>query len=360
MKGNLKTSIPLAAATVLGLVAAVVARRVVTTPTVVAAIGQPAHDLRDVVVAARDLDPGTLLTAGDLVVAKVESGVASERAFAAPDLVAGRVARLQILRGTTVAEPLLAPVGSAAGLSGIIRPGYRAVTVDINRTSGVGGFLQPGSRVDLVARLPAEKDQPAATRTILQNLEIIAVGAQLSAATSDAPVTPGAPPAPGTPESAPRPPAGSVMLFVTPDAVELLDLAVSLQSRFVLRGPTDGGVAEVRGVTVEELRRETRPQSAARRPADAGTEARLARFEQRLAEMQEKLGVRPAGSDPFAQPGDPAAPAAPRGRRMQVIRAGAATIVDVPERTAPVASRELPVPPGAMSGSGELLAPVDR
>ena len=74
----------------------------------------------------------------------------------------------------------LAAKGSGEGLTALIEPGMRAVSVQVNEISGVSGFIQPGTRVDvLFTRTFSNGD--AATTTILQNIKVVAYGRQLDA-----------------------------------------------------------------------------------------------------------------------------------------------------------------------------------
>jgi pilus assembly protein CpaB len=68
--------------------------------------------------------------------------------------------------------------GGGEGLTALIEPGTRAISVQVNEFSGVSGFIQPGTRVDvLFTRVFSNGD--AATTTILQNVKVIAYGKQL-------------------------------------------------------------------------------------------------------------------------------------------------------------------------------------
>jgi len=80
-------------------------------------------------------------------------------------------------------------------LSGRIKKGYRAITIPVNTASSVGHFVEPGSRVDILATFTVPVEPPAqpegkeeaialagraetkdVTRTIQQNVRVLAVG----------------------------------------------------------------------------------------------------------------------------------------------------------------------------------------
>ena len=59
-------------------------------------------------------------------------------------------------------EPVLAlkitGAGQRATLSALVKPGMKAVTIRVNDVEGVGGFVLPGDRVDVVLTRQPEKD----------------------------------------------------------------------------------------------------------------------------------------------------------------------------------------------------------
>jgi pilus assembly protein CpaB len=244
---NVKTLIPLIVAVVLGLVAAIVAQRVVV-PQQGQSAG-PQADLAEVLVAGRDIDPGTKLTAADFKIIKIEKAAVNIAAYGDSGMLAGRVNRIQLVQGQPVVERMLAPVGTAGGLQGVIPDGFRAMTIQIDEFTGVAGFVSPGARVDLLARVPELESQGSVARTIVQNLEILAVGSFLTMP-AEAPKDPAAPD-----QQQARPPARSVTLLVTPADAERIDLAASTgQARLVLRSATDTEVASLKGATLDDLR----------------------------------------------------------------------------------------------------------
>ncbi len=62
-------------------------------------------------------------------------------------------------------------------LSGLITKGMRAVTVRIESGATLGGLLRPGDRIDLLLR--AERDDGGVVMPLLQNVLVLAVGADM-------------------------------------------------------------------------------------------------------------------------------------------------------------------------------------
>jgi pilus assembly protein CpaB len=71
----------------------------------------------------------------------------------------------------------LAPIAAGAGLAAVIPPGMRAMSVAVNDVVGVAGFVTPGTMVDiLVTGATAAGQGGNITRTILENVRVLAAG----------------------------------------------------------------------------------------------------------------------------------------------------------------------------------------
>ncbi len=250
---NLKTVVPLGAAVVLGLVAAIVSRQLVAQGPAQTVDGVASNlQLTDIVVAARDIAPGSTLAAEDLAVARVETKNAPNNVASTPSALFHRVAKIQIPKGQIVNEMLLAEAGVSGGLPGVIKPGYRAMTIEVNEFTGVAGLLQPGNRIDVLARF-ADGDNGQTTRTVVQNVEIIAVGTELSNKAAVNTETSAL-----APDQAPqnKPFARAITVLVTPSEAERLDLASANQARLALRASMDTEKTAVAGATLASLKGE--------------------------------------------------------------------------------------------------------
>jgi pilus assembly protein CpaB len=78
-------------------------------------------------------------------------------------------------------EPVLAlkitGPGQRATLSALVGPGMKAVTIRVNDVEGVGGFVLPGDRVDVVLTRQVDKGE-ASTEVVLQNTRVLAIDQQ--------------------------------------------------------------------------------------------------------------------------------------------------------------------------------------
>ncbi len=86
--------------------------------------------------------------------------------------------RRVVLTAIEANEPVLAVkitgAGERATLSALVRKGMKAVTIRVNDVEGVGGFVLPGDRVDVVLTRQIDKGS-ATTEVVLQDARVLAV-----------------------------------------------------------------------------------------------------------------------------------------------------------------------------------------
>jgi pilus assembly protein CpaB len=136
-----------------------------------------------ILVAAKDLPVGTILdpTSLKFVVWPKESMQDSYYAQSAPDSDPSKLVGTVVRYPVTAGQPLTR--GSVVGpndrgfLAAALSPGMRAVTVPVNATSGLAGFVFPGDHVDIVLTesVSGSGDQPLkVSETILRNVRVLA------------------------------------------------------------------------------------------------------------------------------------------------------------------------------------------
>ncbi len=213
--------------------------------------------MRPVVVAKIDLPAGSKLEESLLEARLFPAALAPEGSFTQPSELAGRIVKSEIFAGEALLASRLAPPGSSGGVSAVIPPGMRAMTVAVNIVSGVSGFILPHARVDVLATVSATLDkEESKTSTILENIEVLAVDQTVSPKDDD-PIT-----------------VKSVTLLVNPAQAEKLALASTEgKLQLVLRNTADQQTAVTEGVSLKELinkdERPTTPAAAVRRAAAA-------------------------------------------------------------------------------------------
>ena len=130
-----------------------------------------------IVVAAKPLRFGTALSAAMLKETPWPRQALPAGAFHKITDLLGKGRRV-VLTAIEANEPVLAVkvtgAGQRATLSALVGKGMKAVTVRVNDVEGVGGFVLPGDRVDVVLTRQIDKGS-ATTEVVLQNARVLAV-----------------------------------------------------------------------------------------------------------------------------------------------------------------------------------------
>jgi pilus assembly protein CpaB len=191
-----------------------------------------------VVVAARDLPTGHMVTREDIDVINWPSDNVPEGFYRQPGEVVGRGVITTVRRNEAMLASRLADREAGGGLAIAIPVGKRAVSVEVDEVIGVAGFVLPGTRVDvLVTVMPNTQRTETTTRIILQNVQVL---------TAD--------------QSYQENPAGEpevvtvVTLLVSPDEAEALTLSSTEgQIQLALRNLLDVDSVSTGGIKIEGL-----------------------------------------------------------------------------------------------------------
>jgi len=213
----------------------------------------------EVLIAARDLGMGHELAEGDLRWQEwPESSIFPGAVVRKDDQIAVEALAGRLARDIAAGEPVgkMALLGNTSGniVAANLRPGMRAISVEVDASSMVSGFVGPGDFVDIILtyreRLPSEAQDPAvksrlalslnkmATETILQNIKVLAVDQTAT-----------------RPEEDKIKVGRTVTLAVNVEQAEKLALAAEMGDlMFVLRGVGDDTVVEKKWPTVTDSR----------------------------------------------------------------------------------------------------------
>lgn len=93
-----------------------------------------------------------------------------------PDSLKEAVARTLIVKGEPIIEAKIVRAGSSGLMAAIITPGMRAVTQRVSPETASGGFVLPGDRIDVLFT-GGREGSGARTRTIFENVRVLAVNA---------------------------------------------------------------------------------------------------------------------------------------------------------------------------------------
>ena len=131
-----------------------------------------------IVVAVVDIPFGSTINPNQVAVSPWPKESYPKDAIADPKVVVGRVALRDFFRGEPIVESKLVPLGKSTGLLSLKVPaGMRAFSIKVNEVVGVGGFIVPDSRVDVVVTTaPSPGSQEKVAKIVLEDIQVLAVG----------------------------------------------------------------------------------------------------------------------------------------------------------------------------------------
>jgi pilus assembly protein CpaB len=157
----------------------------------------------NVLVAARDLTPGTVLEDGDLRWEPWPQNLVDERFISQPAAgqnqpeaqnaqheFVGEIVRRSVMSGEPMSRQMVIKQGDSSVAAANLAPGMRAITIGVSPSSGVAGLILPNDHVDVVmesqprdlSNLTGWTDVIAryATETIIKDLRVVAINQKMS------------------------------------------------------------------------------------------------------------------------------------------------------------------------------------
>jgi pilus assembly protein CpaB len=192
----------------------------------------------EVVVASEVIPIGARIKESQVKLVKWPKDAEPDGALYKTDAAVNRVARVTIQRNQPVVNSQL--VTEAAGLLPLLIPeGRRAMSVKVDKVSGVSGFITPNSFVDVLASGQVERtggEREERSKLILQNIKVLAIGTEIEQKDDGAVEVP------------------TVTLLVLPDEAEKLTLATRKDPiRLALRNYRDNSDVATPGLSMNEL-----------------------------------------------------------------------------------------------------------
>lgn len=234
----LRTIASLAVAVLLGLIAVFLVRGLL-------AAQRPGNTgaTQMVVVAATPILSGVTLKPEMIKLVRYPADAVPAGAFQSNDQLFDKAAPIRvtsraIAQNVPVLPSDLSGPGAKATLSAVIPAGMRAVSLRSSDVAGVGGFVLPGDRVDILLTRDVGKGEAAKTVTqvLSQNALVLGVD-QVSDQTADKPIV-----------------AKAVTVEVTPDEAQTISLGQSVgQLSLALRQTADSASLVKRLTTVADL-----------------------------------------------------------------------------------------------------------
>lgn len=136
-----------------------------------------------VLVAARNIGQGAALTPSDLAVATFPEAAVTPafvsingQPSAQSDLV-GAVTRRAFVQGEPIILSSVVKPDGRGFMAAQLEPGYRAVAVEIEANTAVGGYIQPNDHVDVLMTAHNTGDSSSARSDIvLRDIRVLAIG----------------------------------------------------------------------------------------------------------------------------------------------------------------------------------------
>ncbi|GJL55737.1 MAG: Flp pilus assembly protein CpaB [Nitrospirales bacterium] len=151
----------------------------------------------------------------------------------------GRVLLSAVKRHEPILESKLAPIDiKNGGVIAVLDPEKRAMAVKVNQVVALPGFIKPGDRVDIMVTMSGSGKEKI-TKTVLENMHVLAIGTQLERHRADGKPTP----------------VKIITFEVSLEEAEMLAMASNGgQLRFALRSPLNTELKKTRGATMPNLR----------------------------------------------------------------------------------------------------------
>ena len=187
-------------------------------------------EMSDVVVAISEIPAHKKVTEEMLVIKEIPTEAVHADSYTDIDDVVGGITTTELIAGEQVLTDRIISDVKDSELSYRIPENMRAIAVPSSEVNGVGGYIVPGDKLDiLVSYVPSEGVQTVYTQ--LQNIEVLETGANIAATTE-------------TESGVPT----SLTLLVTPAQAEVIAYAnLSGSFHFTLRNPVDSAKQDLAG-----------------------------------------------------------------------------------------------------------------
>lgn len=235
---NKRFIIMLSIALLLSLLAAWVANRWIQGRTVPDSAGS-------VVVAAVEIPFGVKMEESQIkLIAWPGNSAPPQGSYSSKEQVVNKVAMNKFYPDEVITEKRISEYLGGSTLSALITKEYRAISVRVDDVVGVSGFILPGNKIDILSTRMDRTTNKATTRTLLQNIKVLAVDQEASQEKEKPAIV------------------RAVTLELRPDQAEIMVQAMQEGTiQLTLRNPLDSDVenaavevAEVQPKSVEKIR----------------------------------------------------------------------------------------------------------
>jgi pilus assembly protein CpaB len=235
--GKWKTIAPIVISIVIAVAGSVFIYKWINLKTAPKEVVKVESEAVPITVAAVDLQWGTQLKPEMIKTAPFLKETLPAGYFTRTSDLNNRVVIASIKKGEPVVEHRLAPISiKTGGVSAVLEFGKRAVAVKGDKVIGISGFVNPGNRVDVLVTLRDPNTKLDKTKTVLENIPVLATGTQIQKNEKGEPA-----------------PVDVYTLEVTVEEAETLALAASQgKLQFALRNITDAKPVLTKGTTISQ------------------------------------------------------------------------------------------------------------
>jgi pilus assembly protein CpaB len=236
--GNYRTFIPIAMSLFIAAIGSFFLYQWIEKQRKPAAVLEIKAKTVPVAVAAADLPWGTKLRPEMLKTNSYLQESLPSGHFSSAENLKDRVLIAPLKANDPITEYRLAPTSiQTGGVAAVIKPGNRAIAVKGDKVIGISGFINPGNRVDVLVTVKDPEKKEEKTKTILENIQVLATGTQIQENEKGEPS-----------------PVDVYTLEVTPEEAEKLALAAAEgRLQLALRSVTDSDNVLTEGITVPQL-----------------------------------------------------------------------------------------------------------
>ncbi|MDO9269479.1 MAG: Flp pilus assembly protein CpaB [Methylobacter sp.] len=134
-----------------------------------------------VVVAAVEIPFGVKLEESQIkLIAWPGNSAPPQGAYTSKEQVVNKVAMNKFYPDEIITEKRVSEYLGGSTLSALIAKEYRAISVRVDDVVGVAGFILPGNKIDILSTKKDRTTNKATTRTLLQNIKVLAVDQEAS------------------------------------------------------------------------------------------------------------------------------------------------------------------------------------
>ena len=139
----------------------------------------PVVEMTDVVLAALDIPPLTEITEEMIVVESYPAEYVGEDVATSIEDVVGLQADGTIVSGQMIMKTAVGSLDEVLpGLAARIPEGMQAMTIGIDVSSGVGGYVENGDRINILGFIPGDEEMGTPDKTVIaiNSAEVLQVG----------------------------------------------------------------------------------------------------------------------------------------------------------------------------------------